>query len=174
MLKIERLSERKGKATQPVRSAITSVDERTTARHLLRHVHGHWGSEHRLHSVRDVTLGADASHVRSGSAPQVMAALRNAPIGLLRQAGWPNIAEAVRHNGWRTGEPLRLLGIHVSDNYKTLLAARRPLDIPGPSLTEYPTPGNLAAIRPSPPLWLATAAGVPGPTDRRSGRSQVG
>lgn len=116
VLKIERVSERKGKQRRQVRYAITSLDERTSARKLLEHVRGHWGIENRLHYVRDVTFGEDASQVRTGSAPQVMAALRNAVIGLLRQAGWTNIAEALRHNGWRQGEALRLLGIQISDN----------------------------------------------------------
>lgn len=116
VLKIERVSERKGRATQQVRYAVTSLNERTSARQLLRHVRGHWGIENRLHYVRDVTFGEDASQIRTGSAPEVMAALRNAVIGLLRQAGWTNIAAALRHHGWQPGEPLRLLGVHVGDN----------------------------------------------------------
>jgi predicted transposase YbfD/YdcC len=116
VLKIERLSERKGKQTRQIRYAITSLDERASAATLLRHIRSHWGIENRLYYVRDVTFGEDASQVRSGSAPQVMAALRNVVIGLLRQAGWTNIAEALRHHGWRPGEALRLLGLHVGDN----------------------------------------------------------
>jgi len=42
---------------------------------------GHWGIES-VHYVRDVTLGEDASTVRTGHAPQNLAALRNAVIGL--------------------------------------------------------------------------------------------
>ena len=37
----------------------------------LEYVRGHWGIENRLHYVRDVTLGEDASQVRTGAAPQV-------------------------------------------------------------------------------------------------------
>lgn len=116
VMKVERVSQRKGELRRQVRYAITSLDERTTARQLLEHVRGHWGIENRLHSVRDVTFGEDASQVRTGSSPQVMAALRNTVIGLLRQAGWTNMAEALRHNGWRQGEALRLLGIQINDN----------------------------------------------------------
>jgi predicted transposase YbfD/YdcC len=50
---------------------------------LLELVRDHWGIENRLHYVRDVTFGEDASRVRSGSAPQIMAAFRNAVIHLL-------------------------------------------------------------------------------------------
>jgi hypothetical protein len=42
---------------------------------------GHWGIES-VHYVRDVTFGEDASTVRTGHAPQNLAALRNLVIGL--------------------------------------------------------------------------------------------
>jgi predicted transposase YbfD/YdcC len=116
VIKIERVSRRKGKVSSQVRYAITSLDERTSASQLLRQVRGHWGIENRLHYVRDVTFGEDGSQVRSGAAPEVMAALRNTVIGILRQAGWSNIAAALRHNSWQTGASLRLLGIHLTEN----------------------------------------------------------
>lgn len=109
--KIERVSERKGKLSREVRYAITSLGEEVGAQQLLRHVRGHWGIENRLHYVRDVTFGEDASQVRTGSAPEVMAALRNVVIGVLRQAGATNIAAALREVGWQPGAALRLLGI---------------------------------------------------------------
>ncbi len=49
--------------------------------------------------MRDVTFGEDASRVRKGSGPQVMAAIRNAAIGFLRFTGATNIAEITRRNG---------------------------------------------------------------------------
>ena len=109
--KIERVSERKGKLSREVRYAITSLGEEVGAGQLLTHVRGHWGIENRLHYVRDVTFGEDASQVRTGSAPEVMAALRNAVISVLRQAGATNIAAALREVGWQPGAALRLLGI---------------------------------------------------------------
>jgi predicted transposase YbfD/YdcC len=42
---------------------------------------GHWGIES-IHYVRDVTFGEDRSTVRTGYAPQNLAALRNVVIGL--------------------------------------------------------------------------------------------
>ena len=42
---------------------------------------GHWAIE-TIHYVRDVTFGEDASSVRTGHAPQNLAALRNLVIGL--------------------------------------------------------------------------------------------
>lgn len=79
--------------------------------YLLRHVRGHWGIENRLHYVRDVTFGEDASQVRKDSAPEVMAALRNTVLGILRGAGWDSIAAALRHNAWQQHSALKLLGI---------------------------------------------------------------
>ena len=52
----------------------------------------HWVVEDRLHWVRDVTFDEDRSQVRTGTAPQAMATLRNTAIGLLRAAGATNIA----------------------------------------------------------------------------------
>lgn len=43
---------------------------------------GHWAIESRLHYVRDVTFGEDASTVRTLHAPQNLATLRNLVIGL--------------------------------------------------------------------------------------------
>ena len=78
---------------------------------LLEYVRGHWGIENRLHYVRDVTLGEDASQVRTGAAPQVMAALRNVVLGLLRSGGETNIAAAIRRIGWAPGQALAILGL---------------------------------------------------------------
>ncbi len=57
---------------------------------------GHWGIEDRVHWVRDVTYDEDRSTVRTGTAPQAMATLRNTAINLHRLAGATNIAEACR------------------------------------------------------------------------------
>ena len=76
---------------------------------MQRVVRQHWQIENRSHWVRDVTFDEDCSQVRTGSIPEVMAVLRNAVIGLLRDAGWSNIAAAVRYNAWRPGAALQLL-----------------------------------------------------------------
>ena len=47
--------------------------------------------------MRDVVFGEDQSQVRTGSAPQLLAALRNLVIGMLRLSGVKNIAAALRH-----------------------------------------------------------------------------
>lgn len=108
-----------------VRYFVTSLpaaarDRRTAGGHpdqLLRLVRRHWHIENRLHYVRDVTLGEDASTVRSGAAPQALAALRNALLALLallRAAGWRNIAAAIRHYTWRSPAAFHLLGLSLT------------------------------------------------------------
>ena len=67
--------------------------------------------ENRSHSVRNVTMGEDASRIRTKSGPPVMAAMRNATIGFLRFTGATNIAEAIRRNALRVGEHFTKLGI---------------------------------------------------------------
>ena len=92
--------------------AITSLSPAQAGpQELLCLWRSHWEIENRLHYVRDVTMKEDASQVRSGSAPQVMAALRNTTLGLLRQTGATNIAAALRHYSYKPLEALALLGI---------------------------------------------------------------
>ena len=68
--------------------AITSLPpEQADAARLLALSRAHWGIENRLHWVRDVTLGEDACRVRTGAAPQVLAACRNAVLTLVRRLG---------------------------------------------------------------------------------------
>ena len=89
---------------------ITSADRSTAPPLTLAGwVRRHWGIENKLHHVRDVTYDEDRSQVRTGSAPQVMATLRNTAIGLLRAAGFDNIAQANRHMIRDEKRPLRLL-----------------------------------------------------------------
>lgn len=99
--KMERLVKQKGRQERDVRYAITSLGTGVTADKLLSLVRGHWAIENKLHWVRDVTFGEDQSQIRKGSTPQVMAALRNVVLGILRRAGAKNIAATLRHNGWR-------------------------------------------------------------------------
>jgi predicted transposase YbfD/YdcC len=110
--RVEREVIRKGETKREVTYLITSLrpDEAGPER-LLELNRGHWRIENRLHYVRDVTLGEDLCQVRKGAAPQVMAAFRNTVIGLLRQHGITNIAEALRRNAAHPCEALSLLGI---------------------------------------------------------------
>jgi hypothetical protein len=59
----------------------------------------------------DTTFAEDTSQVRTGPAPQVMAALRNLAIGVLCRAGPVNLAAALRHHARDPARPLATLGI---------------------------------------------------------------
>ena len=91
------------------------VAERTTPSQLLALVRGQWQIEHRSPWVRDVTCDEDRSQVRGGSIPQVMAALRNTAIGLLRAAGYTNIAAACRRFAAQPDLALALIGIALEN-----------------------------------------------------------
>ncbi len=52
---------------------------------------------HGLHYRRDVTFHEDATRLTQGQAGHVMAALNNLVIGLLRLAGFTNLAAARRY-----------------------------------------------------------------------------
>jgi predicted transposase YbfD/YdcC len=82
--------------------AITSLGYRDADPRLLAGwIRSHWTIENCLHWVRDVTEGEDHSSVRTGHGPQVMAALRNTAINIIRLGGGTNIAAAHRDFSYR-------------------------------------------------------------------------
>ena len=94
--------------TTDITYLVTSLPpERADATTLLALVRGHWRIENRLHYVRDVTFDEDRSQIRCGATPQVMATCRNLAMTLLRQAGAPTIAAALRTRGIPTGDAAR-------------------------------------------------------------------
>lgn len=110
--RIESVVERDGKVSQEARHFITGAPrESADARKLVMCARGHWSIEDRSHYVRDVTFGEDASRIRKGCGPEIMAALRDAAIGLLRATGATNIAEVLRRNASQVGSLFTKLGI---------------------------------------------------------------
>ncbi|WP_247275023.1 ISAs1 family transposase [Rhodococcus sp. F64268] len=98
-----------GKRTVEVVYLITSADCIAASPQVLASwVQGHWAIENRLHWVRDVTFGEDLSQVRTGQAPRIMATCRNIAVGLLRLAGWDNIAAGLRHHARHPDQALAL------------------------------------------------------------------
>ena len=63
---------------------------------LLALNRGHWGIENCLHYVRDVTFGEDRSRIRTGHAPQLLAACRNLVMTLIHRTGSSRIAASRR------------------------------------------------------------------------------
>ena len=92
--------------------AVTSLPPTVAgADRLLRILREHWHIENRVHWVRDVTFDEDRCQIRTASAPQVMAALRNLTTTLVRWAGHSNVAAALRRHAAHLSEALALLGI---------------------------------------------------------------
>jgi hypothetical protein len=101
-----------GETTREVIYGITSLHEdEANAKRLLALTRGHWGIENRLHYVRDVTLGEDGCRVRKGSAPQVLAAIRNAVIHVLAGLDAVSTAAAIRRLNNHPEEALALLDL---------------------------------------------------------------
>jgi len=82
---------------------------------LLAYVRGQWLIENRSHWERDVVFDEDRSQVRVGSIPELMAALRNTVLGLVRSSGETHIAATTRRFAAQPWRALRLLGI-TTDN----------------------------------------------------------
>jgi len=105
-----------GKERVEVVDGVTSLrPEQATPERLLALVRGQWQIENKSHWVRDVTFDEDRSQVRCGNIPQVMAALRNTTIGLLRWAGHTNIASACRRLAAQPVQALALIGIELEN-----------------------------------------------------------
>lgn len=99
-----------GELQEEVTYAVTSLPRAaSTAADLEALWRGHWTIENRVHHVRDRTFGEDGCQVWAGTAPQVLAALRNAVLSLLRSVGWMNIADALRHYGASASRALHLI-----------------------------------------------------------------
>ena len=98
-----------GEETTKVHYGITSLKpEQASAERLLELRRGHWSIENKAHWIRDTQLGEDTSSVRCGAIPQVMAALRNAALAVLRFAGVTSIADKIKYYA---SKPLRAVNL---------------------------------------------------------------
>uniref|UniRef100_UPI001EF4E959 ISAs1 family transposase n=1 Tax=Frankia sp. CIT1 TaxID=2880974 RepID=UPI001EF4E959 len=111
----------KGKGTRRVTKKIPTVvtvhvitslaRSEVSAAELAGYIQGHWTVENRVHWVRDVTFREDASTVRTGPLPRVMATLRNLAIGLIRLAGHTRIAPTIRNIRHDTALLIEIIGL---------------------------------------------------------------
>ena len=86
-----------GDTTHQTLYGITSLaPETASAEDLLKLRRGHWTIENKLHWIRDTVSREDASNVRTGVLPQVMAAMRNTAICVLRFTGHTKITQTLR------------------------------------------------------------------------------
>ncbi len=87
-----------GVTTSEVVYLITILTARKASpERLLELTRWHWSIENRSHYVRNVTFGEDRSRLRTGHAPQILAAFRNLAITLIHRSGSCHIRETRRH-----------------------------------------------------------------------------
>jgi predicted transposase YbfD/YdcC len=87
----------RGKESTETVYAITSLSaDKAGAADLLALSREHWGIENRLHHVRDVTYREDQGRTNAGHAPQVLAALRNTALTMLRRLGFKPV-QGIEH-----------------------------------------------------------------------------
>ncbi len=99
-----------GKTSHEVVYLLTAMTPlEASPQRLLELVRGHWSIENSSHYVRDVTFHEDRSRLRSGHAPQIMAALRNLVITLLHRQGTSQIAVARRRFASHPSQAFALL-----------------------------------------------------------------
>ena len=78
-----------GEIRHQTQYGITSLaSQDASAEDLLNYRRGHW--------ARNVVFAEDASQTRAGNIPQVMVALRNTVLSVLRLAGYTKISETLR------------------------------------------------------------------------------
>jgi hypothetical protein len=118
VLPLERqvISKKTGEGRNAVVPGVTSLAPACAdAARLLALGRGHWHIENTSHWGRDVPFDEDRSQGRCGNIPQVMAALRNTVIGLMRKAGYTNIAAACRRFAAQPAVALELIGLPLEN-----------------------------------------------------------
>lgn len=113
----QRRHNRTGKITTYSQYGISSLPrEQASAERLLALRRRHWTIENLSHRTRDVIFAEDASQVRCGNIPQVMAVLRNTVLTLLRVSGYTQIAYALRFFAANPWDALNIIQKPINDN----------------------------------------------------------
>ena len=87
VLQVQRTRTIKGRKHVEVAYLICSLPmEQAQPEQVAAWVQGHWGIENRLHWVRDMVFDEDHHQLRTANGPEIMAALRNLTISLIRLA----------------------------------------------------------------------------------------
>jgi len=79
------------------------------ATRLLELTRSHWAIENGLHYRRDVTFKEDSCRMKSHRAAEALAVCNNLALGLIRHAGWDNVAEARRFYDAYPAQALQLI-----------------------------------------------------------------
>ncbi len=80
--------------TTEIRYYVSSIS--ATAQEFAERIRGYWGVENKVHYVRDMTQGEDASRIRTTPLPQIFALARNFALNLYRNNMFENMAQAQR------------------------------------------------------------------------------
>lgn len=106
---LTRTVQRKEQIQEETVYLITSLSpEVADPERLLDLARGQWSIESR-HWIRDCVFGEDRSCLRTGNGPQIMAALRNLAISLIRRQGTRRITATRRHFAAHPSKALRIL-----------------------------------------------------------------
>lgn len=84
-----------------IRYYISSLEESVES--FARRIREYWQVENKVHYVRDVTQGEDASRIRVQPLPNNFAIARNLALNLYRDHGFVNMAQAQRKAGQGLG-----------------------------------------------------------------------
>jgi predicted transposase YbfD/YdcC len=110
VFRLERTWRERGTAKRVVHYVITSLSPETgSPERLLALKRGHWSVENRLHYIKDVVLGKDASLIHRGQGPTVMALLREAALNLLRRQDVRQISARLRYHSQYPAAAVALL-----------------------------------------------------------------
>lgn len=105
------------KCTQQVVYGFTSLTpQQADASRLLELIRAHWSIENRLHWRRDVTLAEDASQVRKGTTPHVLAVLNSFVLALFDLCQVTNAKQFMRRLDAFPLQALRLLLKSLTEN----------------------------------------------------------
>lgn len=116
VFKLERRVTIGRKTRVEVRYGVTSLPNAVaSAQRLLAIARAEWGIENGLHYRRDVSLAEDASRMRRGAAPQVLAALNNSVVGLTALHGIRNLAQSQRDFAYRLDRALAQCTRYLSE-----------------------------------------------------------
>ncbi len=80
-----------------IRYYISSLDESVES--FAQRIRDYWQVENKVHYVRDLTQGEDASRIRVQPLPNIFALARNLALNLYRDHGFNNMAQAQRKAG---------------------------------------------------------------------------
>src|SRR5439155_5691505 len=100
-----------GRSRHEIRYGLTSLPATVASpERLLALVRGQWGIENGLHYRRDATMREDHSQLRMGHAPEMLAVLNNAVLGLFARQGASNVAHARREFAYHFDKALAAMG----------------------------------------------------------------